>query len=266
MSSLSDVFPSGVFPTSNNDLVKGGIIILLILYATLMAPRLPLCLARILDYTLVQIALLLLIVYATRQDPAIGVIAAVALLVSLISLNNYKHLRTEAMTVPEYSPAWTLEDPEGQVGQEGWYVPGADGADGAYVADGADGAYVADGAYGADGADGPYGADDGVMELDVDVGQEVQMEELAGAIPQYEDQGVSALYEIEAPALALAQEPSRQAVHYRQLSGPCDRISDESHFTKLSLQELQETYRPQVTVPRQIPEAISPTAYGYADV
>jgi hypothetical protein len=74
----------------NNDYVKAGISLFLVLYSGLAAPRLPEFIARLFDYTLVKLLIFFMIIYVARQDPTIAIIASVAVLVSLMTLSTYK--------------------------------------------------------------------------------------------------------------------------------------------------------------------------------
>jgi hypothetical protein len=74
----------------DNDYVKSGIALFLVLYSGIAAPRLPEYVARLFDYTLVKLFIFFMIIYVARQDPTIAIIASVAVLVSLMTLSNYK--------------------------------------------------------------------------------------------------------------------------------------------------------------------------------
>lgn len=81
----------------NNDYVKSGIALFLVLYSGIAAPRLPESIAKLFDYTLVKLLIFFMIVYVARQDPTIAIIASVAVLVSLMTLSTYK-FNQEMMT------------------------------------------------------------------------------------------------------------------------------------------------------------------------
>ena len=71
----------------DNEYVNASICLFLILYAGMIAPKLPRFLAKLFSYDLFKLFAMLLIVYISRKDTTIAIIAAVAVMVSLLSLN-----------------------------------------------------------------------------------------------------------------------------------------------------------------------------------
>lgn len=84
----------------NNDYIKTGLSLFLLLYASLAAPQLPNYIAKLFDYTLFKLFIFFLIIYVSKHDPTIAIIAAIAVMVSLLTLNRYK-FNQEMMTVLE---------------------------------------------------------------------------------------------------------------------------------------------------------------------
>jgi len=73
-----------------NEYVSSAIILFLIVYAGLAAPRLPENVIRIFDYTVVKLVVLFLIAYGARKNPTVAIIAAIGLIVTLQVLNWFK--------------------------------------------------------------------------------------------------------------------------------------------------------------------------------
>lgn len=74
----------------DNEYVSAILSIVLIVYATMAAPKLPESVARIFDYTAFKLLLFFLIAYISNKNPTVAIIAAVAVLVSLMTLSKYK--------------------------------------------------------------------------------------------------------------------------------------------------------------------------------
>jgi hypothetical protein len=74
----------------DNDYVKSGISLFLVLYAGIAAPRLPEYVAKLFDYTVVKLIIFFLILYVARHDPTIAIIASIGVLISLMTLSSYK--------------------------------------------------------------------------------------------------------------------------------------------------------------------------------
>jgi hypothetical protein len=81
-----------------NKYIAAGLSLLLILYASLAAPKLPYMIARLFDYTIVKVIMFFMLVYISRKDPTIALIAAVGVLVSLMALDRIK-IQVEMMSV-----------------------------------------------------------------------------------------------------------------------------------------------------------------------
>jgi len=81
----------------DNEYVSAGLSIFLIIYAGMAAPKLPGYVARLFDYTLVKLLMFFLIVYISRKNATVAIIAAIAVMVSIMTLNRLKF--TEMMEV-----------------------------------------------------------------------------------------------------------------------------------------------------------------------
>lgn len=77
----------------NDEYVKAGISLFLILYAGLIAPKLPSSILKWFDNWVVQIALFFVIVYISNKNATIALIASVAVLVTLMVANNQISLK-----------------------------------------------------------------------------------------------------------------------------------------------------------------------------
>ena len=75
---------------AKNEYVNPALTLFLILYAALIAPKLSEKMARLFDVPLFNLLLFFLTVYTAKHSPAIAIIAAIGILVSMITLNNYK--------------------------------------------------------------------------------------------------------------------------------------------------------------------------------
>jgi len=73
----------------DNQYVSAGVVLLLILYAGMAAPRLPKCIRNIFDYTLFKLVFFFLVAYMfmVNRDPIAALIAAVAILIVLQAFN-----------------------------------------------------------------------------------------------------------------------------------------------------------------------------------
>ncbi|AYV75861.1 MAG: hypothetical protein Terrestrivirus3_130 [Terrestrivirus sp.] len=73
----------------DNQYVSAGVVLLLILYAGMAAPRLPKCIRNIFDYTLFKLVFFFLVAYMfmVNRDPVAALIAAVAILIVLQAFN-----------------------------------------------------------------------------------------------------------------------------------------------------------------------------------
>ena len=74
----------------NNEYVSPALTLLLILYAALIAPKLSEKMARLFDVPLFNLLLFFLIAYTARNNPTAAIIATIGVLVSMMTLNNYK--------------------------------------------------------------------------------------------------------------------------------------------------------------------------------
>jgi hypothetical protein len=72
----------------DNPWVSGVLTLVIILYASLAAPKLPAGIAKLFGYNLFRLVLLFLIAYfATKKNAAVAIVLSVALIVSLQTLN-----------------------------------------------------------------------------------------------------------------------------------------------------------------------------------
>ena len=74
----------------DNPYVAGALTVFLIVYAGAAAPKLPSWIVKMFDYTLVKLALFFLIVFISRKNATIAIVAAIALMVSIMVLNRLK--------------------------------------------------------------------------------------------------------------------------------------------------------------------------------
>lgn len=74
----------------DNEYVNASVYLFLILYAGLAAPKLPEYVAKLFDYTLVKVLLFFLIVYISKKNPTLAIIASIAVIVSIMTLNRFK--------------------------------------------------------------------------------------------------------------------------------------------------------------------------------
>lgn len=83
----------------DNEYVSSGISLFLVLYAGMAAPELPESVARWFENTFFRLLVFFLIIYMSKRDPTIAIIAAVGLMVSLQTLSKYnmeKNMMKEA--------------------------------------------------------------------------------------------------------------------------------------------------------------------------
>lgn len=74
----------------DNEYVSSALIIFLIVYATLAAPKLPDYILKLFDYTIVKLVLFFLIAYIAQKNASVAIVAAIGLLVTIIALNKLK--------------------------------------------------------------------------------------------------------------------------------------------------------------------------------
>lgn len=84
----------------DNDYIRTGLSLFLLLYASLAAPQLPSYIAKLFDYTIFKLFIFFLIIYVSKHDPTIAIIAAIAVMVSMLTLSRYR-FNQEMMTVLE---------------------------------------------------------------------------------------------------------------------------------------------------------------------
>jgi len=74
----------------DNEYINAGLSLFLILYASMVAPKLPGFLVNLFDNYLFKFLMFFLIVYVSRKDVTIAIICSVAVMVSLLALNRIK--------------------------------------------------------------------------------------------------------------------------------------------------------------------------------
>lgn len=91
MSEYIDKFDSSVNNVMDklrsNEYVESTLILVLVLYAGLAAPRLPYSIAKLFGNVFFQLVFLALIAYYFNKNPTLAIVAAVAFMVSVITLN-----------------------------------------------------------------------------------------------------------------------------------------------------------------------------------
>jgi hypothetical protein len=70
-----------------NEYLSSALALFLILYAAVAAPQLPKYIVKLFDYTIVKLAMFFLIAYVARKNPTVAIIAAIGLMVTLMTLN-----------------------------------------------------------------------------------------------------------------------------------------------------------------------------------
>jgi len=99
LNEFSDSFNRYVSPKIsflNNEYVNAFLMIIIIAYASLAAPRLPENIVRILDHPLAKFVVFFLIVYLAKYNAGVAIVAAVAVSITLMTLNKY-NMRREMM-------------------------------------------------------------------------------------------------------------------------------------------------------------------------
>jgi hypothetical protein len=82
----------------DNEYVSAGLTIFLIVYASMAAPKLPNSIAKLFDNTFVKLLMFFMIVYISKRNATLAIVASIAVMVSLMSLNKLK-IGKEMMTV-----------------------------------------------------------------------------------------------------------------------------------------------------------------------
>lgn len=86
----------------DNEYVNAGLSLFLILYAGMVAPKLPGYIVKAFDNYFVKLVMFFLIVYISRKDVTIAIISAVAVMVTLIALDRFK-IAENMMNVERFS-------------------------------------------------------------------------------------------------------------------------------------------------------------------
>lgn len=74
----------------DNEYVSTSIILFLVVYASLVAPKLPNDIIKLFDYTIVKLLFFFSIVFISRKNASIALVASLALLMSVMVLNKVK--------------------------------------------------------------------------------------------------------------------------------------------------------------------------------
>lgn len=85
-----DTFNYGLQDTLSNPYVASLVKIFFIMYAGMLAPKLPSAVAKLFDYTLFKILILTLFLYINNFSPDIAILVAVAFFISLQTLSRVK--------------------------------------------------------------------------------------------------------------------------------------------------------------------------------
>ena len=80
---------SGYLGFLDNEYVSSAITTVLVLYASLAAPKLPEKVTKYFDNMAVKVAFMFLIVLTSRKSPSVALITAVGLMVTLLTLNRH---------------------------------------------------------------------------------------------------------------------------------------------------------------------------------
>lgn len=87
---LDNTVSNWLLPLKTNDYVVTVVILVLILYAGLLVQRLPEYVVKVFDHPLVKLLALLVVAYVAKMNPTVGIISAIAFLVTLQVLNKHK--------------------------------------------------------------------------------------------------------------------------------------------------------------------------------
>lgn len=117
MASIANNFDKtidGYLDPIKNEYITAGVSLFLILYAAVIAPKLPPHVIKWFDNWVVQVALFFAIVYISNKNVTVALIAAVAVLITLMVVNNQIIIRdvmeeTDDEYDPEYSPEYSPE-------------------------------------------------------------------------------------------------------------------------------------------------------------
>jgi hypothetical protein len=83
--------------------------VFLVLYASIAAPKLPRYVAKLFDNTLFKLVILFLIAYVSRKNPTVALVAALGLMISIMTLNKYE-LGEMMSVVNKNGEKYTSED------------------------------------------------------------------------------------------------------------------------------------------------------------
>jgi hypothetical protein len=74
----------------NNPYISSTLMLFLVVYSSAFAPRLPNYILKLFDYTIIKFVLFFLIVFISRKNATIAILASIALIVSVMALNKFK--------------------------------------------------------------------------------------------------------------------------------------------------------------------------------
>lgn len=74
----------------DNPYIAGALTVFLIVYAGAVAPKLPDYVIKMFDYTAVKLVMFFLIVFLSRKNATVALVASIALMVSIMALNRLK--------------------------------------------------------------------------------------------------------------------------------------------------------------------------------
>jgi len=94
---------SGYLEPFNNEYIKAAVALFLILYAGIIAPKLPTHVLKFFDNFLVKIVVFFAIVWVSKKDPTVAIIASIAVLVTLMIANNQLTLQNVSDQVKKES-------------------------------------------------------------------------------------------------------------------------------------------------------------------
>lgn len=94
-----DIFADEYLSFLDNEYVSSGLILFLILYASVIAPKLPSNIASCFKHPLIQLILFFIIVFLAKKDVSLAIITAVSVLVTIMVVNyNCNKSKEENMT------------------------------------------------------------------------------------------------------------------------------------------------------------------------
>lgn len=93
-----DKHVNGLLSFVDNEYISAGLILFLILYASLAAPKLPSQAVKYFDYTAVKLLMFFLIVYISKKNVTVAIVASLAVMATAVAINQIK-FNKEMLTV-----------------------------------------------------------------------------------------------------------------------------------------------------------------------